>query len=65
MRRVALAGLLAMTLALPAAASAAPGPRMPIMSFEQLRQPLPLPYDESANADRAVSAAMARAKKSG
>jgi hypothetical protein len=65
MRRVALAGLLAMTLALPAAASAAPGPRMPITSFEQLRQPLPLPYDESTNADRAVSAAMARAKKSG
>lgn len=64
MRRLALAGLLAVTLALLAGADA-PGPRMPIRSFEQLQQPLPLPYDESANADRAVSAAMARAKKSG
>jgi hypothetical protein len=64
MRRLALAGLLAVALALPAGA-AAPGPRMPIRSFEQLQQPLPLPYDESANADRAVSAAMARARKSG
>jgi hypothetical protein len=64
MRRLALAGLLAVTLALPAGA-ATPGPRMPIRSFEQLQQPLPLPYDESANADRAVSAAMARARKSG
>jgi len=64
MRHVALAGLLALSLALPAAGSA-PGPHMPIRSFEQLRQPLPLPYEESANADRAVAAAMARAKKGG
>jgi len=64
MRHVALAGLLALSLALPAAASAS-GPHMPIRSFEQLRQPLPLPYEESANADRAVAGAMARAKKGG
>ena len=64
MRHVALAGLLALSLALPAAGSA-PGPHMPIRSFEQLRQPLPLPYGESANADRAVAGAMGRAKKGG
>ena len=44
MRHAALAGLLALSLALPAAASAS-GPHMPTASFEQLRQPLPLPYD--------------------
>jgi len=64
MRRIALAGLLAMTVALTAGA-AAPGPRMPIESFKQLQQPLPLPYDEGANADRAVAAAMAKARKDG
>jgi hypothetical protein len=61
-RNAALAGLLALSLALPAGA-AAPAPHMTIGSFEQLRQPLPLPYDEGANADSAVAAAMARAKK--
>ena len=42
MRRIALAGLLAMTVALTAGA-AAPGPRMPIKSFEQLQQPSAAP----------------------
>ena len=64
MRHAALAAILALSVALPAGASA-PGPHMPVASFEQLRQPLPLPYDESANADRVVAAALARAKKNG
>ena len=63
MHRFALP-FLALSLALPAA-GAAPAPHMAIASFEQLHQPLPLPYDEHANADRAVAAARARALKSG
>ena len=43
-------------------ALAAPAPRMPVTSFEQLAKPLPLPYDEHADANRAVSAALARAR---
>ena len=62
--RLAVAALLALSLAAPAAAEA-PAPRMTIKSFEQLHQPLPLPYREGANADRDVSAALARASKSG
>jgi thiol:disulfide interchange protein len=60
-----VARLLALSLALstlPANAFAAPAPHMPIASFDQLRQPLPFPYDEHADADRAVNAALARAK---
>ena len=62
--RLAVAALLALSLAAPAAAGA-PAPRMTIKSFEQLHQPLPLPYREGTNADRDVSAALARASKSG
>ncbi|MBB4099128.1 thioredoxin family protein [Sphingomonas kyeonggiensis] len=48
-------------------AAAAPdrAPHVPITSFEQLPKPLPLPYDESANADQAVAAAKLRAKRAG
>ena len=42
-----------------------PNTRVPIGSFEQLPKPLPLPYDENANADRAVAAAKLRAKRAG
>ena len=38
---------------------------MPIASFEQLPQPLPLPYAEDAPADRQLAAALQRARKSG
>ena len=38
---------------------------MAITSFEQLRQPLPLPYDEHANADRVVASVTAQARKDG
>lgn len=46
------------TVAAPAATTA---PHVAAMSFDQLAKPLPLPYDESANADQAVAAARARA----
>lgn len=42
-------------------AAAIPAPRVPIASFEQLPRPLPLPYDEQANAVAAVNKARARA----
>jgi thiol-disulfide isomerase/thioredoxin len=64
LRRLVVAGLMSATLALPAHAGGSE-PRVPIASIEQLHQPLPLPYNESANADRAVAAALARAKRSG
>jgi len=37
-------------------------PKLGIASFEQLPQPLPLPYDERADADRVVADALKRAK---
>ena len=54
--------------ALPLLLAATPpetAPRLPVTSFEQLPKPLPLPYDETANADRAVAAAKLRARKAG
>ncbi|MEG3087578.1 thioredoxin family protein [Sphingomonas sp. PB4P5] len=48
--------------ALAAPLAAAPAPRMPISSFEQLATPLPLPYDAQANATQQVTAAKARAR---
>ena len=59
--RPLLTAALAFSLAAPVAA--APAPRMPITSFEQLAQPLPLPYAESADARAAVAAARLRAKR--
>ena len=47
-----------------APATAAPAPKIGIARFDQLRQPLPLPYDERADADRAVAAAKNRATAS-
>lgn len=43
--------------------AATPAPRVTTTSFDQLAQPLPLPYDEARNADQAVAAAKARALK--
>ena len=63
MNRLALAALIA--LAPPALAAAAPAPKMAISSFAQLNTPLPYPYDEAVNADRAVARAKAKAKKEG
>jgi len=52
-------------LAAPALSSAAPGPRVSIASLNGLRQPLPFPYDERADANKDVAAAQARAKAEG
>lgn len=52
-----LGAALAATAAAPAAVKA---PRVP-QTVEQLAKPLPLPYNETANADAAVAAAKARA----
>ena len=57
----ALLALLAPAAAAPALAATAP--RVSETSFDQLAKPLPLPYDEGADATRAVSAARARALK--
>ncbi len=43
-------------------APAATPPHVSIASINGLRQPLPLPYDEKANADQQVEQAAARAK---
>ena len=62
--RFLAAPLLALTVA--GAALAAPGhvpaPKVAVTSFNQLAQPLPLPYDEHADALKAVAAAKARAR---
>ncbi|WP_174297059.1 thioredoxin family protein [Sphingomonas bacterium] len=46
-----------------AAPAATTAPSVAATSFDQLAKPLPLPYDESADADQAVAAAKARALK--
>lgn len=46
-------------------APAAPAPRLDARSFDQLAKPLPLPYDEKADAEAAIRAAMSRAKAGG
>lgn len=56
---IVVAGLLAMP------ALAAPAPRLAAQTFEQLSKPLPLPYDEKADAETAVNAALARARANG
>ena len=59
--RPALIALLAITLTVPA--TAAPAPRVAATSFEQLATPLPIPYDETANAKTQIAAARTRAIK--
>ncbi len=63
MSKAALA-VIATALALSTPAAAAP-PRMGIASFEQLRKPLPVPYDEASNALADVAAARRLARRSG
>jgi len=53
--------LAALAFAMPATA-AMPAPHVRAQSFEQLAQPLPLPYIEAADAKAAVAKARARAK---
>lgn len=60
MKKIAAIALIAMhAIASPVAAK--PAPKISIASFAQLKTPLPYPYDEAANADKAVAAAKARA----
>src|SRR5438128_2003038 len=47
------------------AAAPATAPRLAAQSFEQLPKPLPLPYDEQANAGRAIAVAKVRARRTG
>ena len=62
MRRFALLTALAAGLVAGVPAIAATrAPDLGIASFDQLAQPLPLPYDTNANADRAVAEARQRA----
>jgi thiol-disulfide isomerase/thioredoxin len=56
---------IAAILALAAPALAAAPPKTGIASFAELKTPLPYPYDEQANADKAVAKARAEAKKQG
>lgn len=55
----------AATILSTAAPAAVPAPRVKVQSFEQLKQPLPLPYDEQAAGTPAVDKARVRAKAGG
>jgi thiol-disulfide isomerase/thioredoxin len=61
-RSFAAAALAATALASLPAGAAVPAPKVNATSFEQVAKPFP--YDESADADRAVAAARARALRS-
>jgi thiol-disulfide isomerase/thioredoxin len=56
-----LPALAALALLAAPAPAATPAPRVSLRTVEALPQPLPLPYDERADADRQVAAAKARA----
>src|SRR3954471_18768090 len=58
-----LAPALILALATPTLA-AVPAPRVRAQNFDQLAKPLPLPYDEAANALAAVDRARAKARSS-
>jgi thiol:disulfide interchange protein len=61
MKRLTMVAALALAgIAAPVQAAA---PRLGIASFEQLPQPLPAPYDESADANAAVARARALARR--
>ncbi len=66
MKAVLWTGMIAAVAASTTMADAAVrAPRVSIASLEQLRQPLPLPYDEKANADAQITQAKARARATG
>ena len=56
---------LALALLVPVSAAGAPAPKVNILDTKQLATPLPLPYDENADANAAVDNAFARAQASG
>ncbi len=58
--------LVALWLAvLPSVGLAAPAPKLEVADTKHLATPLPMPYDEKADANAAVDSAFARAKASG
>jgi thiol:disulfide interchange protein len=57
-----LALAIAASLAVAPSLHAAPAPKMAIESLAQLPRPLPLPYDEAADASADVKAALAKAR---
>ena len=59
--RTALLSLAAMSLSAVSLA-AVPAPHVTVASFDQLAKPLPLPYDEQANADAMRSPRRAHAR---
>ncbi|HEX7711854.1 MAG TPA: thioredoxin family protein [Sphingomonadaceae bacterium] len=59
---LAAAAALALVAAPAAAPAAVRAPHVSAATLDQLHQPLPLPYDEKADANRQVAAAKARAK---
>ena len=61
MQRFGLVMLAALAIGA-APAGAVKAPATGLASFDQLKKPLPLPYDETANAEAVVSAALTRAK---
>ena len=65
MRRCAPALAASLALVVAASATAAvPAPHVRVLSFDQLAKPLPLPYEENADALAAVERARGRAKAS-
>jgi thiol-disulfide isomerase/thioredoxin len=55
----------AATAAAPPALAAKPAPRLSIRTFAELKTPLPLPYDEAADASAVVDRARAQARRQG
>lgn len=64
MTRFAAIALIAATLAVPAASAPVAPPKLATASFGTLPQPLPLPYNETADANAQVAAARNLALKS-
>ncbi len=60
--RLLAAAVLGGLLLAPAAASAAPAPRLSLKSYDQLKTPLPYPYDEASDGAKAVDAARRTAR---
>ena len=55
----------AATAVAPPALAAKPAPRLSVKTFAELKTPLPLPYDEAADASAVVDRARAQARRQG
>ena len=66
MRRAGALGLLALMVGAASAWAEVPAPQMKsVTEMGQLETPLPVPYDDRADADKALAATIAKAKASG